>query len=629
MTPISDSSPAIAPSVIAGLLLAARDHQQSLGLPSSGAEQIVEKSGASRSSAYEAKSRLLSSLSSLVRPVGRPAAPAAVPTPLPVLDALCHQTLRFVMDHPGSVYGGPERRKYSDAFRLFVLDRHHEHPGVGVEALAKAIEVPLDTLRDWLRLPVPPTPAPAETDPTAWGTSNLHIQALLSAWETWEGAFAPFCDHVREHLLLPYRRTIIANILEAYGVRLRKGREGRSPDEKGLRKTFETFFPGAQWVADGSPVLVVNLLGKTFGFNVELVVDAHTGAFTGVSLRDQEDAAALVEAVADGKATTGAAPLAVLVDNRPSNLTPEVGQALAADGALLIPATPARPQNKAHVEGGFGLFRQMVPPLILTAATDQELAREVLRLVVLTWGRTLNHRPRADRGNRSRIDLYGDNPTPEQVAQARAALEERLRRQQDARRTLQARQDPQVRVILAAAFESFGIADPGGQQLDAIARYPLWSVVDGIAVFAGKRAAGTLPHKLEHPGRYLAAIVRNHAQRREADRICEEMIKARLETRDALLAPLVRDRDALVLQHAESSPRRLACFVDNALETDRLLDRLFWLSAAGEVICGALQADRAALYLLGARRIHAHARVSHSDRLRASTFLAGEAVPLE
>lgn len=64
-------------------------------------------------------------------------------------------------------------------------------------------------------------------------------------------------------------------------------------------------------------------------------------------------------------------------------------------------------------------------------------------------------------------------------------------------------------------------------------------------------------------------------------------------------------------------------------EIDRLLDRLFWLSATSEVICGAPQVDQAALYLLGARRIHAHARVSHSDRLRASTFLAGEAVPLE
>jgi len=625
MTPISDSSPAISPSVSAGLLLAARDTLLLLGLPSPGAEQIVEKTGASRSSAYEAKAKLLETLPTLVRSVGRPAAPA--PAPLAASDTLCHEALRFALAHPGCVCGGPQRRLYSDAFRLFVLDLHQGHPELGVEALAQAVEVPLDTLRDWLRMPAPPAPEPPETDPSAWASDNLHLQTVLSEWETWEGGFVPFCDHVREHLRVRYGRSAIAAILETHGVRSRKRREGRSPDEKGLRKAFETFFPGAQWVADGSPVLVT-LFGEDFGFNVELAVDAHTGAFTGVSIHDQEDGAALLEAVADGKATTGAPPVAALVDNRPSNLTPEVGEALAADATLLIPATPARPQNKAHVEGAFGLFRQMAPPLILAADTAREAAREVLRLVVTTWARTLNHRPRADRGDKSRVELYDEKPTPEQVAQARAALKERLRHQEAARRTLQARQDPVVRATLAAAFARFAIADPDGQQLDAIARYPLWSVVDGIAVFAGKRAAGTLPRDLELPGRYLAAIVRNLAQRREADRISEAMLHARLEARDALLAPLVQGRDALVKQHAEP-PRRLACFVDNALETDRLLDRLFWLSAAGEVIRRAPASDQAALYRLGTRRIHAHARVPHADRLHASHFLAGNAVPLE
>jgi hypothetical protein len=62
----------------------------------------------------------------------------------------------------------------------------------------------------------------------------------------------------------------------------------------------------------------------------------------------------------------------------------------------------------------------------------------VLRLTVTTSARTLNHRPRADRGGRSRVDIYSDKPTPEQIQLARAALEERLRHQQAARRTLQA-----------------------------------------------------------------------------------------------------------------------------------------------------------------------------------------------
>jgi hypothetical protein len=622
MTAISDSSPAIAPSVIAGLLLAARDHQLLLGLPSSGAEEIVEKTGATRSSAYEIKTKLLGVLPSLVRPVGRPPAPASSPSP--TVEALNREVLRFVMDHPGCVHGGPERRHYSDSFRRLVLDLREKHPELGVEALAHAVEVPIDTLRDWLRTPTPPEPP--ETDPTAWASDDLHLQTLLAEWDRWEGKFLPFCDHVGEHLRLPYKRTAIAAILEAHGVRLRRRRDGRSPDETALRESFETFFPGAQWVADGTPV-VVDFLGQRFTFNFELNVDAYSGAFTGASIRNAEDSAALIQAVEDGKATTGAPPLAVLVDNRPSNLTPEVREALG-DQMLLIPATKGRAQNKGHVEGAFGLFRQMAPPLMLAATTNREAARELLRLAVTIWARTLNHRPRADRGGRSRVDLYSDKPTPEQVAQARAALAERLRRQEAARRTLQERQDPIVRQTIAAAFARLGIADPDGHILDAIAGYPLSPVVDGIAIFEGKRAAGSLPRDLDIPGRYLLGIVRNIAEQQEGELISDAMLRARLEIQDALLAPLVQRR-RLVEEQTPAAPEALARFIDHALDTERHIDRLFWLSAAGDLIRHTAAPDRPTLFRLGARRINAAARVPCRERLQATRWLAHTALPLQ
>lgn len=626
MTAISDSRPAVAPSVAAGLLLAARDLQCLLGLPSSGAEQIIEKAGATRSSAYEAKAKLLAALSSLVRPVGRPSAPAKPPSAK--LEALTHQVLRFLLDHPGCVHGGAERRHYSDSFRRLVLDLREKHPSLGVEELAHAIEVPVDTLRDWLRTGAPPESEAPHTDPRAWAIGNLYLQTILGAWDTWEGEFLPFCDHVADHLRVPYKRTTISAILDAHGVRRQRRREGRSPDEKALRKSFESFFPGAQWVADGTPI-VVNFLGKRFAFNLELTVDAHSGALTGASIRDGEDSPALLQAIDDGKATTGAPPLAVLVDNRPSNLSPEVHQVLAGDQTLLIPATKARPQTKGHVEGAFGLFFQMLPPLVLAAATRREGAREMLRLLVTTWARTLNHRPRADRGGKSRVDLYSDpKPTPEQIAQARAALQERLRRQEAARRTLQARQNPLVRQTIAAAFARLDIADPAGHILDAIARHPLSAVIDGIAVFEGKRAADSLPRDLDIPGRYLLGIVRNLAERRESEQISEAMLRARLEAQDALLAVLV-ERHRLVEQQFPVTREALAHYVDHALDTDHHLDRLYWLSTAGDVICNAPQTDRVSLFRLSARRINAASRVPYRDRLQATRWLAHKALPLQ
>lgn len=621
---IPDPSPAVSPSVIAGLLLAAREHQLQLGLPCSPVEQIVEKTRATRSSAYEIKAKLLGVLTSLVRPVGRPAAPARPPSP--TADAITREILRFVMDHPGCVHGGPERRHYSGSFRRLVLDLHQKHPELGVEELARAIAVPIDTLREWLRAPVLPGPEELETDPTAWAAGSLHVQTVLAEWERWEGKFLPFCEHVAEHLRVPYKRTAIAAILEAHGVRLRKKRGGRSPDEAALRQAFQTFFPGAQWVADGTKV-VVTFLGERFAFNLELAVDACSGAFTGASIRDEEDGAALLQSIEDGTASTGAPPLAVLVDNRPSNLAPEVREALGEE-TLLIPATLGRAQNKGHVEGAFGLFFQTLPPLVLAAATKREAARELLRLLVTTWARTLNHRPRADRGGRSRVELYGDKPSPEQVAKARAALQERLRRQEAARRTLQARQDPLVRRTIAAAFARLNIADPDGHILDAIAAHPLSPVVDGIAVFEAKRAAGSLPRDLEMPGRYLLGIVRNIAEQREGELISDAMLRARLEAQDALLAPLVQRRHHVEAQNA-AAPQTLSCFVDYALEADRKIDRLFWLSSAGELIRHSPAPDRPSLFQLGARRINAASRVQYRERLKAIRWLAHTVLPLE
>ena len=611
--------------MIAGLLLAARDHQLLLGLPTSGVEQIVEKTGATRSSAYEAKAKLLAALPSLVRPVGRPSAPASPPSP--VAEALTHEVLRFVMDHPGCLHGGLKHRQYADSFRRLVLDLQGKHPELGVEDLARAVEVPPDTLRDWMRVGAPPAVEAPEFDPAGWRTDNLHTQTILAEWEVWEGKFLPFCEHVREHLRVAYGRSAVGDILEAYRVRLRTRRDGRSPDEVALRKSFETFFPGAQWVADGKSV-TVSFLGEQFTFNFELTIDAHSGAFAGASIRDEEDSAALIHAVEDGKATTGAPPVAVLVDNRPSNLTPEIHEALGEE-TLLIPATKGRPQNKAHVEGAFGLFSQTVPPLVIVAGTMREAAREILRLVITTWGRATNQRPRADRDGKSRVDLYSaDKPTPEQIAQARAKLEELLRRQQAAQRTLQARQAPLVRQTIAAAFARLAIADPDGSILDAIARYPLSCVVDGIGVFEGKQKAGSLPRDLAIPGRYLLGIVRNIAERREGELISDAMLVARLEAHDAWLRPLVEGRrriEELLLAVSETITR----FIDCALGTERQIDRLFWLSAAGNLIRHASDPDRSTLLRLGARRVNAASSVPYRERLRATGWLYHSALPLQ
>ena len=221
-------------------------------------------------------------------------------------------------------------------------------------------------------------------------------------------------------------------------------------------------------------------------------VDAHTDAFTGASVRPTEDSAAVIEAFADGIATTGDRPLALLLDNKPSNHAEAVSQALG--DTLLMRPRSYQPTDKPHVEGAFGLFRVEAPELSITACTPEQLALQIATLVVTTWARTTNHRPRPARGGKSRVQLYLENkPSEEQVAQAQKALRERLRQQRRAQQTRQRRQDPVTHAILDDAFLRLGLEDSERRLRIAIASWPLDDILAGIAIFEGKRTAGSPP----------------------------------------------------------------------------------------------------------------------------------------
>ncbi len=628
MTGIAAATADVSPSVSAAVLLLARSLSKPLGLPRLPVAQILEATQAKRSRAYELMGQLTALLPSLQRRPGRPASPPVEPMPAADTQVVTRTALEYVMAHPGCVHAGRIRAHYDDGFRHFVLGLREQYAEVELEAFAAAANVPLGTLKDWLRTPLPEAIAePIATAPSRTPESKGHgvsayIETVLNAWSTWTGSFTDFCDHVQQHWRVPLGRTSIATILEAHGVRLPRRRPGRSPDEVALRGAFQTFFPGAQWEGDGTPI-TVTLNGERFSFNLELMVDSATDAFVGISVCDTEDGAAVVEAFQDGIATTGEPPLAAVLDNRNSNHTEEVDSALGE--TLRIRATPGRGQNKPHVEGGFGLFFQTVPVLMLSLSQGpKEAARSVLQLVAQTFFRTMNHRPRRNRAGRSRVDLYGEAPTPEQIEQARVALQERMQKQELARQTDLARLRPEVQALLDDAFVRLGLDDLTGNHRLAIACYPLDDIVAGLAVFEGKHDAGSLPDGVD--GRYLLGIVRNLAQQREGQLLSESLLRLRLELHDRCLAGIQRMRDQLLRAHPDPS-LLVTDFVDRALRTDRCIDELFWLNATVEVIHGA-NGERDALLRRANRRINATHAANHKRRFAALRFLAERVIPL-
>lgn len=628
MTGIAAATADVSPSVTAAVLLLARSLSKPLGLPCPSVAQILKTTQAGRSRAYDLMSEIAELLPTLQRRPGRPASPPVEPAAPGATESVAQATLAYVMAYPGCVHAGRPRARYDDGFRHFVLDLREQYPALEQEAFAGATNVPLGTLKDWLRSPssesvTEPTTADElrSADPKGHGVT-AYIETVLDVWGSWHGTFTDFCDHLQQHWRIPLGRTAIAAILQAHGVRLPRRRPGRSPDDVALEDAFETFFAGAQWEGDGTPITVV-LNGQPFGFNLELMVDSESGAFVGISVRDTEDGAAVAEAFDDAVATTGAPPLAVVVDNRSSNHTEEVDAAFG--DTLRIRATPARGQNKPHVEGGFGLFFQTVPALIVSLSQGpREAARSIVQLVAQTFFRTMNRRPRRDRGGRSRVDLYGEPPTPEQIEQARARLQERMRKQERARQTKLARLRPEVRRLLDDAFARLGLDDPEQHHRLAIARYPLDDILAGIAVFESKLHAGSLPDDVD--GRYLLGIVRNLARQREGQLMSEALLRLRLDAQDRCLAGLQATRDFLLRTH--SDPGALIIdFIDRALTTDACIDELFWLDAAVDLTREA-NGERDSLLRCAFRRINATFSAKHERRQAAVRFLADRLIPL-
>lgn len=637
MPVVAEVGAPVSPLLVAGLMLAAARYLRDLGLPCPSVDQILAATDASSSRAHELCNAVLAVLPSLQRPVGRPPAPPRLGA-LDTAPALLREVHAYVCHHAGCVFGGSERLRYSDAYRHFVIELREQHADMALEHFADAVMIPLGTLKGWLGAGVDDdehdknnkdsAPEGADSDDSGADLGDTaqasgHVQVVLSCWETWRGSFGDFCKHVREEQRVPFGRSILSDILLVHGKRWPQRRGGRSPDERALQGAFETFFGGAQWVGDGWSV-PISINGHRFTYNVELDVDAFSDAFVGLSIRDEEDSAAVIEALADGIATTGEAPLALLLDNKPSNHTAEVDAALG-DVTERIRATLFRPQNKAHCEGAFGLFQRSIPALDLRANSPHDLARQILGLVIQTCARTLNHRPRHDRGGRSRVDLYNEPVTAEQRETARAALEERRKKQELARSTLLARQNPTARALLDDAFTRLGLVDPERHLRAAIARYPIDVFVDGIAIFEAKGRVGTLPPGVD--ARYLLGIVRNLGDEREGIAIAEELLRARLDARDRMLAPLVHDRDAARATVLDLRARVLR-FVDRALATDRGVDRLFWLLAVADEISLHAKGDPQALVDAATRRVHTTHRVAYRERQEAARLIVDRVVPL-
>ena len=575
-------------------------------------QEILALTGAHRTQAYEILARLKSASTALEGRPGRP----------PEHDALADDRLAvlmqvrdFLIDNPGAVCGQASRRSYSDGFRQLVVGlAAPDQAGhrMTVEALATTTGVPMGTLKDWLRTPAPaeqpsaPEPGPESTQPQELA-ANPQMATILAEWPSWDGTFVAFCDYVRREHRLPYGTTFIGNVLAAAGLRDRPPR--RQQDTPWSPGTFRTFFPGAQWLGDGTTIGIW-LAGRIFAFNVEVILDTTSNAMLGVTVTDTEDEQAVLETFAQSTLTAGDGPVALTLDNRPSNHTDGVRDGVAP--AALLPATPGRGQAKAALEGTFGLFQQTAPPLVIRGETQREMARSCLSLIFTIWGWARNGKPRAKLGGRSPQDEYRqDRPTDAELQAAMARLAEIQRRAERARLTRAAQADPLRKAILTQGLADLGIADDDLRIASALARYNFDAIMRGLATFQAKQEQDTLPPDVL-PDRYLGGIIRNLDQRYELERTAHHLLEQRLRARDFSLAALQQAaRDVRRTTPEEDLPQAL---LDRALTADRLVDSRFWAATAMAEFERFSPKSRAELYPTLAKRIAATFKVPADRR---------------
>lgn len=627
-------------SVLGGMALFLRQVVPCLAKELGPVNPMLERIGAGRSQSFEMRDRLRDLIPSVLHPPGRPQrTPAEETSVLAVMEACFDYAAR----HPGAVSVKTQRQRYSEGYRRFVVAL--TAPGglaenLSAVDLARASRVPLGTLKNWLSPPPEPggglpketvsasnleesggetgeathgRAAQEEGENVSQAVRDARLRQVLALWEEFSGAFSDFCRMVREEYRLPFSDTFIGDFLQAAGVRSRKRRSpGQAPWSNG---TYRSYFPGAQWLGDGTSI-VVSIFGHPFVFNVELMLDVASNSAVGIHVSDTEDEDAVIKAYEAGVEATGSTPVAVTLDNRSSNHTPEIAQAMP--GAMLIRSTLGRPESKAPIEGAFGLFQQAMPPLDLDGENLRELARRHLQMVLTAWFRGRNGRPRRRLGGRSPAQAYRETtPSQEEIDRATRELRERQRRREKAFQTLRSRRDPARVRLLTEGLSELGISDVDHNLATQLAYFSREAITHGLAAFRVKRDLGTLPPDAD-AGRYLGGIIRKDHEKREILLLSEYLLEQRLRLRDFSLDSL--NCRAKRLRSSKSICELPQSYVDLALQAEFEIDFRFWTRTAAEALAALPAGEQHRMYRHLGRVI---ASSFNTDKVRRAALVDG------
>jgi hypothetical protein len=612
----------LTPALNAALCLIALDVLKRVGLATDVSKQAtVAKLGVARSHVYELVPKVEAALERGLQPPPADDS-SAMAAELRFLKAK-NAVLEYRLSHPGCwVSGG--RTVYAADLVAFIIDLAAQSigPHMTQSDFADACQIPLPTLKDWrahaacqLTLPLdtpapepevpqslpetqesapeapqslpetqeesapeapepasPPAPTPQQQDQApAADDSGLSLSAdmlvIVAEYERWQGSMPAFVDHLRG-LGLRYGRQMVTQILHLCAARKILRRQPPKPAARG--STFRPP-PGVQWVSDGKKLDVV-VDDQKIRLCWQPSADVGSTASVGSVVRVEEDTEGVRSSVADGIETTGQAATFLLLDNKACNTSPDLAQKLAP-GTTVMHSTLGRGQNKAVIEGQFGLFSQDLGPVIATVDTSspQSIALTVADAVTRAYATGRNHRPRR-RDGRTPYELYRDaNPSP---AQLRAATERlhAIKERTDARNAReQARLDPAVQATIEQACQRFAFADDGDMPI-SLRTLSLEAIQSAIALYAAKQQAQSLSPDAAGI-RYFAGIARNCQYEREL-LFFEQELACQLERTGAIVTEHLERKAASFASRDPSA--NLHAIVGELLAVTAPLAQVFW-----------------------------------------------------
>lgn len=528
-----------------------------------------------RTQVYERKKQLEEALADIeLASPGRPAC-------LPVSDAtaldsqggrLREKVLLFRLDHPGALVlhaGG--RATYSDGFIRFILDSRDTWEGSS-ERFCKQVEVPYQTLRSWSKkdLEQPHEEHPRRIYPSLPGDASNDARRIAEDYSIWEGSLRDFLKYEAARLNLgptPIRRVLV--ILGLLAVRSGKGPRYRGATTQCL--------PGSILVTDGKTVQVVCTgTGEIREYNWQGIIDQATICHTAVVVTGTESAAGVREAFDESCKFLGRPPQALLHDNKPIHDEVELRKHVEKT-TIMIPATPARGENKAGMEGEFGKFEQAVGTIYLDDSSDDRLKKTAVREVLRAYTAGLNHAGRFEFDGASRESVLRESsPDPEKDRQFIEQLHaDHTKKQRFDRLPTK----PISRTLLDAGFDRFEICDldsKGKIREWLAARFTPEAIRQGLAIFGTEREKRRLRNNMAH--RYLVKVIIN-CQHEIDLRRQEELLREYAEVeRPDWLRVLEAEYETLVADCAGPSPDKNLVFRlgENALFGCMIVQRAFW-----------------------------------------------------